>query len=236
MSMLLFFPTNGSQPTTEKAGEYSGARFVDQLGDDLVTDWWVRVFGGNKAVNWSRPDDQQLTNQPKEEPMGFEADTNNLTHIIQVKEDESFKKDFWKTFRIIAADPVGRVLLYRLLIEIRRVDGPGGNGCCGDDVVLPRRYNLTNRNNCRSITVNLAIDGCSFNSLHHIINFTKDDTKETTTLKVVANTLTTSKEVRTSDIALFHEMLHWFHYLRNPKKQVDNKSQNPAAFKYAMRC
>ena len=49
----LYFPIDGSQPTTAEAGQYSGARFVGQHNDDLVTDWWVRVFGGNDAVNLS---------------------------------------------------------------------------------------------------------------------------------------------------------------------------------------
>ena len=49
----LFFPIDGHQPIIQSAGQYSGARFVGQPGDDLVTDWWVRVFGGNDAVNLS---------------------------------------------------------------------------------------------------------------------------------------------------------------------------------------
>ena len=233
--LYLYFPTNGVQPTTEEAGEYSGARYNGPRKDD-VTDWWVRVFGGNNAVNWSKTDNQQLTNQPQEEPMGFKAGTNEPIHIIRVNGDESFKKEFWQAFRTIAADPVGRVLLYRLLIEIRRLDGPGGNGCCGDDVVLPGGYVLTDRNNCRSIEVRCSINGCSFSSIQCIINFVNNNTIQTTTLRVVGVTLTTSKEARPSDIGLFHEMLHWFHFLRNPKKQIENKSQNSTAFKYAMRC
>ena len=233
--LYLYFPTNGVQPTTEEAGEYSGARYNGQRKDD-VTDWWVRVFGGDRAVELSHGRGVQVADTAI--PMGFD-NANNPIHIIQVNAAgalANFEQDFWQAFRTIAADPVGRVLLYRLLIEIRRLDGPGGNGCCGDDVVLPGGYVLTDRNNCRSIEVRCSINGCSFSSIQCIINFVNNNTIQTTTLRVVGVTLTTSKEARPSDIGLFHEMLHWFHFLRNPKKQIENKSQNSTAFKYAMRC
>ena len=64
----LYFPIDGSQPTTAEAGEYSGARY-NGPNSDTVTDWWVRVFGGNRAVNWSRQVNQQLQNQPQDVPM-----------------------------------------------------------------------------------------------------------------------------------------------------------------------
>ena len=37
-------------------------------------------------------------------------------------------------------------------------------------------------------------------------------------------------------IGLFHEMLHWFHFLRNPDKLVNNLNANPENFKYTGRC
>lgn len=133
----LYFPIDGSQPTTTEVGQYSGARYVGQPNDDLVTDWWVRVFGGNKAVNWSRQVNQQLQNQPQDISMGFDIN-GNIAHIINVKHLSlcagwnSLRISFWQAFRQIAADPVGRVLLYRLLIEIRRLDDGGINGRCED--------------------------------------------------------------------------------------------------------
>ena len=227
----LFFPTNGVQPTTEEAGQCSGARY-NGPNNDAVTDWWVRVFGGNDAVNLS----YLIPHVDTENNvfMGFD----NLNHIITlpvVDNPIGFKRAFCTSFRTIAADPVGRVLLYRLLIEIRRIDRPGGNGCCGDDVVFLGSYNLNARNVCRNITINYAQEGCSFYILGHIINFKRDDTtKITTLLKVDANTLKTDIEARPSDIGLFHEMLHWFHFLRHPSKYLDNQSSKPTAFKYAM--
>ena len=75
----LYFPIDGSQPTTEEVGEYSGARYDGQRNSD-VTDWWVRVFGGNMAVNASHRGfyDRLLGVQ-----MGFD-NTNTPVHIIQV--------------------------------------------------------------------------------------------------------------------------------------------------------
>ena len=47
-----------------------------------------------------------------------------FSHIITLLAvDFNFKRDFWICFRSIAEDPVGRVLLYQLLIEIRILVG-----------------------------------------------------------------------------------------------------------------
>ena len=142
--MPLYFPIDGFQPATDEAGQYSGARY-NNPDNNRVTDWWVRVFGGNDAVNAIH---RGMYDRLLELQMGFDS-TNNPVHIIKVNvvgAPVNFERQFWQAFRTIAADPVGRVLLYRLLLEIRRLDRPGRNGCCGDDVVLPRGYNLTNRN------------------------------------------------------------------------------------------
>ena len=145
----LYFPTDGSQPDTTDAGIWSGARYNAQDNNE-VTDWWVRVFGGNNAVKLSRIGGVPVT-QP-EPTMGFNS-TGTPTHIIQVDPSApaGFEQQFWRTFRSIAEDPVGRVLLYRLLIEIRRVDD-SNKGCCEDGITLPPT-DLTCRNKCRHLTV-----------------------------------------------------------------------------------
>lgn len=48
--------------------------------------------------------------------------------------------------------------------------------------------------------------------------------------------LTTQRTPRTTDIGLFHEMLHWFHQLRNPCKKKDNNNKNNRGFSYVTRC
>ena len=234
---VLFFPTNGYQPSTSNAGEWSGARY----NDDCITDWWVRVFGGNRAVNLSRlgAPDTLLERQ-----MGF--DTGGVaTHIIQVNTTiagtpADFERQFWRTFRNIAADSVGRVLLYRLLIEIRRTNGPNGPGCCGADVIPShilriRTRDLNARNTCRCIAIHSAAK-CAFSPKNYAIKFIHNDAKTTRTLTVEAGGLATQRTPMSSDICLFHEMLHWFHKLRNPGKQKDNKNKNTRRFSYATRC
>ena len=63
-----------------------------------------------------------------------------------------------------------------------------------------------------------------------------DNAKTTRTLSVVPEGLTTQLTQRTTDIGLFHEMLHWFHLLRNPTRKGDNKNYNNEGFSYATRC
>ena len=152
----LYFPTDGAQPDTTDAGIWSGARYIGQPNDSEVTDWWVRVFGGNKAVNFS---DVGQPRQPKEPKMGF--DNGGVPEVIIKLGSPGLRKQFWRTFRDIAADPVGRVLLYRLLIEIRRVDD-SGNGCCENGITLPPT-DLTCRNKCRHLTVTHNNKKSSFN-------------------------------------------------------------------------
>ena len=50
----LYFPRDGHQPSTSEAGEWSGARYIGG-NDEAVRDWWVRVFGGNEAVETYNP-------------------------------------------------------------------------------------------------------------------------------------------------------------------------------------
>ncbi len=234
----LYFPSDGSQPTTQDAGAWSGARGVAPADNDAVTDWWVRVFGGDRAVELSKrcaaPERDNATQ------MGFKAN-GEPTHIIRVNTGiagtpAGFEQQFWQTFRTIAADPVGRVLLYRLLIEIRRVDPDNRNqGCCGADVLLPMLFDIKVRNNVRSITI-YSDKKCAFCQKNSSIKFMYDNAKTTRTLSVVSKGLTTQLTQRTTDIGLFHEMLHWFHLLRNPIKKGDNKNYDNQGFSYATRC
>lgn len=246
----LYFPTDGSQSDTPQAGQWSGAGYVGMLNDDLVTDWWIRVFGGNRAVDASNG----LPRGGGCNIAGFFFLNffgnlwNNVlpknrvpAHIITVNANvqgtpQSFEGLFWQAFREIADDPVGRVLLYRLLIEIRRVDD-AGNGCCGDDVILPMGYDPDERNNCRGIEIINSNDGCAFDFMRCLIEFDLDRGIQTGTLILDPNNnLTTQEENRPCTIALFHEMLHWFHFLRHPSRFDRMGSENPCQFKYPLRC
>ncbi len=226
----LYFPTDGSQPTTAEAGQYSGARFVGQHNDDLVTDWWVRVFGGNMAVNQIHNGMYDRLMAPR---MGFKINGHN-SHIIRVDTRNipaGFEQRFWQTFRQIAADPVGRVLLYRLLIEIRRMNDDK-SGCYEGNFAF-----INTRNSLRSIEIRNTNDGFEFVYAEHSILFNLND-KPKLTLHVdyIKSGIVSKAEERPNDVALFHEMLHWFHFLRNIPRVVENMRETAAAFKYTMRC
>ena len=231
IELYLYFPTNGQQPTTEEAGEYSGARYNGQRKDD-VTDWWVRVFGGDRAVELSHGRGVQVADTAI--PMGFD-NANNPIHIIQVNTTPigtptDFEQDFWQTFKIIAEDPVGRVLLYRLLIEIRRLDNAGINGICEHGIP-----NIVDRNDLRSVEIKHTNDGFSFDG---DIEFDPNDTAINTMFfnqRTNEVYTTDDPQLDTLDIGLFHEMLHWYHSLRHLNRYNESASEEPADYRYLLR-
>ena len=139
----IYFPADGSQPTTPEAARWSCAN-IDNRENSPITDWYIRAFGGDEALEYSKNGmpkklpytvpklgAKKLTSEQMIETYKSSTDypkgkkilksQNCVEHIITVNGDDGvFKKSFWKTFRVIASDPVGRVLLYRLIIEIRR--------------------------------------------------------------------------------------------------------------------
>ena len=222
----LFFPENGIQPTTQEAGLYSGARNIGNVGDAAVTEWYVRTFGGNKAVVLAGIYQVQERHDTK---WGFSSN-GEPSHVI--KANAAIEQIFWQHFKIIAEDPVGRVLLYRLLIEIRRLDRPNGNGCCEDGIAL-----LNARNNVRTIHITANLNqGFSFDS-NGIINFDVNDTSINT---IITNGYLIGTQQDTMfpdsyDISLFHELLHWFHFLRHPNRYNESDSEDPLLYRYLLR-
>lgn len=110
------------------------------------------------------------------------------------------------------------------------------NGICENGIQIRNKL-LKNRNQCRSIYVsNNTDDGFSFfRGEERRIEFDFHD-METRTLRINANhTIDTDDDNDTLDIGLFHEMLHWFHYLRNPKRYTNSDAENPGVYKYALR-
>ena len=233
--LYLYFPTNGKQPTTDEAGEYSGARY-NGPNNDAVTDWWVRVFGGDRAVELSNKRPVPIADHAIQ--MGFNK-VNNFVHIVQVDPDDaptSFEQDFWKAFRKIAKNPVGRILLYRLLIEVRRVniDENGRKvGCCEVGISTPR-----GRNDLRNIKIKYSDTGFSFKSSRGYIAFDPQDTETNTMIfNQESNEVATAKDAipDTLDIGLFHEMLHWFHFLQHLRRYDKSNSKDPAEYRYLLR-
>jgi hypothetical protein len=75
---------------------------------------------------------------------------------------------FWTNFRTIASNRTGRVLLYRILIEIRRHHA--GAACIGDDVIgVTSLDNLLSRANCRSIMITWESSGSSFSKASTLV-------------------------------------------------------------------
>lgn len=241
----IYFPLDGHQPTTLDAARWSCANVGAYDLNHPITDWYVRAFGGDTGVelSYGRP----VPAKDSAPQIGFSNAMNSSHHIITVNITTSgttadFAKNFWQTFREIAANPVGRVLLYRILIEIRRRDATTHNGVCGDGIT-PGSSTLTKRNSCRSIIVEYSNSGCSFTGgSKKTLKFDPNDVKAITVKLGNLNRCTTRLETDddpnddTSDIGIFHEMLHWFHFLRNPVRYKKSDSADPKHYKYLLRC
>ena len=79
------------------------------------------------------------------------------TDIIQVSGPLDFQQNFWEKFGFIVSDPVGRVLLYRLLIEILRTNDANNLDCYEDG-----SHTNAQREGIRSIEIRSANNGFSF--------------------------------------------------------------------------
>jgi hypothetical protein len=237
----IYFPENGSQPTTVDAARYSCANIVS----DHVTDWYVRAFGGNTGVELSYG--RVVPGADHSPQMGFAAG-GGAAHIITVNMTPlvgggghpmpaNFAQQFWQTFRTIASNPVGRVLLYRILIEIRRQNA--GIGTCGDGIV-PGFHVLTARNLCRSIEIRYNLNrGNSFAiGAERTLRFDNSVMAlRSITLRIAAAELDTNLDPdnKTVDIPVFHEMLHWLHFLRHPQRYIDSDDRRPRLYRYLLR-
>lgn len=233
------FPKKGKQPTTAEAALWSCAN----INDDAVTEWYMRMFG------WTAPEE----NEKKPLEMGFGIADNGkklisapIIHAYDKGDDLEEQEEimtfelqniFWQTFRQIASNPVGRVLLYRLLIEIRRVD-KNGNECIERQYThlrKPDKRQLFYRKTNLSIYITSLIKDdwtyftgkiwqgkarqarimCYFleerepMTLVHGIwpNFYTEDAVESDS----ENDFSIYNQTR-----LFHEMLHWYQQLRDP--------------------
>jgi hypothetical protein len=232
----VLFPVDGHQPTTAKAVAWSCANADAELPEEQrlnspITEWYMQMFGvipfqndGSdnndyiKAGYTPDNDARKIINFLKfDEVKVNDPDSTALTKQCEKKEL------FVRNFRKIASTSVGRVLLYRLLIEIRRNNGRSG---CQESVLEDMK--LSERNKCRSITMWWRDDFFQFIDLGFIW-FAKE-TKPQTAIsspqkgetKVEISLQTICKPL---DIALFHEMLHWFHKLKDYNKHSKESSK-----------
>lgn len=113
----LYLPKNGEQPGEKEIIIWSCAN----VEDEAITNLYMRIFGWREE---SEGDFKQI--QGKIVKCGFDKNGENVP-VISFGDNISYKQrlDFWKLFRKVANSPEGRKLLYRLLIEIRRVNSFG---------------------------------------------------------------------------------------------------------------
>jgi hypothetical protein len=111
----------------------------------------MRMFG------WKKPNDTREEIKAGFDPNGnirqpiitFNGTTRELYNRVKVHAvDDAKHKFFWQLFRQIASNRIGRVLLYRLFIEIRRTDGNSKGG-----VAEMPSIHKNERNQYRSIRV-----------------------------------------------------------------------------------
>lgn len=113
---------------------------VQTIDDGLVTKFYMAMFG---LIKW---EGQYLE-------MGFD-ELNQACKILNLDSMSNKKrKNFIRNFYKIASTSVGRTLLYRLLIEIRRTNIEG-SGCIDSSIgKILETDDLKKRNSCRKIEI-----------------------------------------------------------------------------------
>jgi hypothetical protein len=156
---------------------------------------------------------------------------------------------FKEMFIKLASNPAGRILLYRLLIEIRRTKGESGAPEMSEFCINP-----DDRNKCRTIRfidksnflqgyasyITLLNQIPSLNAYNQVFSFNGYDN----VIQVSLNQMTSTSDLcnlgmgnngeyyavsrllngkTDNSVHLFHEMLHWFHFLRYTDRYVKNR-------------
>ncbi len=223
----IYFPTDGSQPTTPEAVEYSCAN-IDNRENSPITEWYMMMFGvipfqntGNSANDYVKAG-WNAGATVVQQIISFDASVNGAD-IVKDPDSGALvsKKDFFvQNFRRIASTSVGRVLLYRILIEIRRHTSGINIGCLEN--IIPPHSNLLIRNGLRSIKI-------IWNNLEFYFDWPQQEigiNNITTNLSSIGKEGISSTGSYDSivnhkisvDVSLFHEMNHWFHYMRYPDR------------------
>ncbi len=218
----IYFPADGSQPTTHEAVKYSCAN-VDNSPSSPITEWYMKMFGVIPFRNVDRPgvDDYIKAGYDNSNTTYRIIDTSNLLTKDangEFPRNYSHQRDaFEKNFRKIASTYVGRVLLYRLLIEIRRHANTFKKpGCL--EASINCSISIDSRNDCRHLMISWRPSGNSFSFTQKTINFgIQYPTKKITTIGPIEDN-DYHKIIlypRSDDVGLFHEMIHWYHSLRH---------------------
>lgn len=230
----LYFPVNGHQPTTPEAVIWSCAN-IDNRGNSPITEWYMQMFG------WHKDGEEAIE-------AGF--DENNGPRPILKMNNSMYARDssclscranshvteFWQTFRQIASNSVGRVLLYRLLIEIRRRNNTNA-GCAEnaeENQTAPQPRGTKPRSNYRKINIKsgnrnafsyneVTIEFCPYHNKRKMTTVCQQQPEKPYRMLGLYT--------RPDDIGLFHEMLHWYHLLRAPRRFVTEKTAGAGTIK-----
>jgi hypothetical protein len=224
----IYFPRNGVQPTTPEAVQYSCAN-IDNRENSPITTWYMQMFGVIPVVpaapggggpvfvqagwnNAAPPVAQQI--------ISFHASINNSIvsdpdHCIRVQRDNLFIQNFKR----LASTSVGRVLLYRILIEIRR-HNPGGNVGCLENGINPAHL-LAYRNSSRTLEIQWGsrfLYGYTYISMFNFIPSHSVIGKEDNGYYHIV------KHMPPIHVFIFHEMGHWYHLLRDPNRYAEESN------------
>lgn len=229
------FYVDGRQPSILDAVTLSCAKEQDTA----VTDWYMKMFGViDKDGKDSDIDDNYIKAGVNEK--------NQIVRIVDIsklpKQDErkdlprkydSSRDAFIQNFRKIASNPVGRTLLYRILIEIRRKLNGEGYVEVNKNIEKPNIIGKK-RNNCRYLEVIWNTKGNAFSFHKRIIKFgvqyppidptTVGKLQDDKYYEIILYS-------RPDDVGLLHELIHWYHFLRDPKRYAKEYNAENGAVK-----
>jgi hypothetical protein len=240
----IYFPIDGHQPTTPNAVTWSCAN-VDNRENSPITEWYMMMFGVI-PINHAAIAAAAGGPGPVPAPVFVQAGWDNLAvnpqqiisfdagfdgasmvtypeSVISVSREDIFVQNFRK----IASTSVGRVLLYRILIEVRRYVAGGNIGCLGGDIpgALPPA-----RNSCRSIVINWDFRMFYFAAGHREIGINNCSVSLPSVgmdgLDVAGSYDGIITHKLPIEVSLFHEMNHWYHYLRHPNRYSDESNDH----------
>jgi hypothetical protein len=224
----IYFPADGSQPTTPEAVAWSCANVPDAGADDPITNWYMQMFGVIPFQNIGHPGADDYIEA------GWNNAGNNPLPIIKLGDSMNIgtnAEEFRRAFRTIASNRVGRVLLYRMLIEIRRttmvdhgimqipdfaVLTKWGGQAVG---LLKKRWKLLN------LIIQWDVkDACEINT----INFNNNPRYYSAISSEPAAgeelTIVCCMQLAIPEQRLLHEFLHTFHKLRDFQRHDKEKS------------
>lgn len=252
----IYFPADGTQPTTEEAVKYSCAN----VEDDAITDWYMKMFGVIDKNGGNSVSDDDYVKAGWDNPTGaipdekriitFDASVDSTLaddpNDPRISRRNLFKREFCK----IASNPVGRVLLYRILIEIRR-HIIGNIGVCEDNAnieILQTVGSLSNllencpdffesRDKMRNLKILWDKDVFAFRPILPDINggallFNATSIRKQIIVGKLPNyggvLVRQQQGIWTDD--LFHEFIHWYHSLRDTLR-MSNDLNSEGLFK-----